>query len=110
MMPRDPYYAIDPEIFLQTWYDTLQKNQTIQFMVELLQQRCDEDPKNKQAVENGAGKTLTVQQIDSKMNYYRKSYEMKIKKPRNELAKTQRKIRKEKFQDLFMQGGFIEDK
>ena len=25
-MPRDPYYAIDPEIFLQTWYEGLEGN------------------------------------------------------------------------------------
>ena len=108
MPEKKPYYSIDPEIFLQCWYDSLEKSHTIQQMVEELQERCDADPKNAKAVANGDGKTLTVSQIDSKMNYYRKSYELKISKPKNLLTKAKRQIRKEKFQAMFIDKGHVE--
>jgi len=106
-MPKQKRYTIKSETFLQTWYDALSSEPKLTMLefIEKLKIACDKDPKN---ADFGLTRGWTEAAMSSKMDYYRRSYELDIEKPvmSKRDSKNARKERKKKFSDLFVSGGF----
>jgi|2_EtaG_2_1085320.scaffolds.fasta_scaffold218037_1 hypothetical protein len=71
-------YVIDTKMFLNEWYQAVNSTprKTMEELVAILQIQCDSDPKNA-----GHSKTLTASMLSGKMNYYRRSWDIKMIKP-----------------------------
>jgi len=71
-------YVIDREIFFDEWFAAVTSNpkKDMDEYTAIMQKKCDADAENK-----GRSKILTNEYLRGKMNYYRKSWELKMEMP-----------------------------
>lgn len=109
-MAKERRYIIDSEIFLEAWYRAVSRKPEPLSMAEfiaVLKLACDKDERNA-----GLTREWTEAQIKSKMDYYNRSWGLKIVKPKMSKSNTigARQERRDKYTRLFKEGGYAEEK
>ena len=100
-------YVIDTKDFLNEWYNAVKATppKTMVELVAILQANCDADPKNA-----GHEKKLTASMLSGKMNYYRRSWDIKMIKPEMPSGDGgDRKVTKDNTMKRFKEAGLIEE-
>jgi len=104
-MAKEQKYTIPPTVFLQTWLDavTADPKKTMAEFIVILKAKCDNLEHNMGAKE----RNWSESSLNAKMDYYRRSYECDILKPKMQKGDSvdARAMRRDKFTKLFIEAG-----